>query len=413
MALKLRRGTDAERQTITPAAGELIYTTDLKEIWVGDGTTQGGILVSAEVSDDASPQLGGNLDLNGNDITGTGNININGTITATGTVNLGDGAEDNVIVGGQIGSSLIPRVDESYDLGSASNRWRNIYSSGGVIDGSLDVGSLVLDGSIIKSDSTAIYDASSATVNIDILNVDTVNSTTLVATNLIAPDSTVVYDANTDSITIGDITVGYSATIGNTELLSTTIIGENAFILGNADSPATLISYVPDSSSDAVSYVGIADSLDFAFKASNGTLTSPTLINDEQVLVDLKAYGWTGHSDTNHPLGWGAAGSITIETLSGSTINANDLYIPGSLNFTVYNDNTGSDTTAMALEDNLFLTTCPVQAGGYIQFGSYDASGRGALTPAAGMVIWNSDTSQFEGFDGTNWINLVDGTTSP
>ena len=43
MALRLRRGTDAERQLITPAEGELVYTTDTKKIFVGDGTTQGGI----------------------------------------------------------------------------------------------------------------------------------------------------------------------------------------------------------------------------------------------------------------------------------------------------------------------------------------------------------------------------------
>ena len=42
---------------------------------------------------DTTPQLGGNLDVNGRDITGTGNINVTGTITATsfsGTLNSSD-----------------------------------------------------------------------------------------------------------------------------------------------------------------------------------------------------------------------------------------------------------------------------------------------------------------------------------
>lgn len=47
MALRLRRGTDAERLTITPKSGELVYTTDTKQIWVGDGTTVGGVPVTA------------------------------------------------------------------------------------------------------------------------------------------------------------------------------------------------------------------------------------------------------------------------------------------------------------------------------------------------------------------------------
>ena len=46
MALRLRRGTDAERLLITPLAGELIYTTDTKLLYVGDGTTIGGTLVT-------------------------------------------------------------------------------------------------------------------------------------------------------------------------------------------------------------------------------------------------------------------------------------------------------------------------------------------------------------------------------
>lgn len=45
MALRLRRGTDAERLLITPLEGELIYTTDEKKLYVGDGITLGGIPV--------------------------------------------------------------------------------------------------------------------------------------------------------------------------------------------------------------------------------------------------------------------------------------------------------------------------------------------------------------------------------
>jgi len=40
--------------------------------------------VSFDIVNDTTPQLGGNLDLNSNDITGTGNVNISGTVTSTG-----------------------------------------------------------------------------------------------------------------------------------------------------------------------------------------------------------------------------------------------------------------------------------------------------------------------------------------
>lgn len=51
MALKLRRGTDSGRSAITPAEGEPIFTTDTKKLYVGDGSTAGGIAVDTAVSD--------------------------------------------------------------------------------------------------------------------------------------------------------------------------------------------------------------------------------------------------------------------------------------------------------------------------------------------------------------------------
>jgi hypothetical protein len=66
-------------------AGDLYYNTtsgNLKyytgSAWVA--VTSGGI---TDLVQDTSPQLGGNLDLNSSDITGTGDINITGTVTAT------------------------------------------------------------------------------------------------------------------------------------------------------------------------------------------------------------------------------------------------------------------------------------------------------------------------------------------
>jgi hypothetical protein len=46
MALRIRRGTNSERQSIVPLEGELIYTTDTKDLYVGDGNTLGGVAVA-------------------------------------------------------------------------------------------------------------------------------------------------------------------------------------------------------------------------------------------------------------------------------------------------------------------------------------------------------------------------------
>ena len=49
----------------------------------GDGSSLTGI--ASDVVDDTTPQLGGDLDLNSNDITGTGNLSFTGNVTASAT----------------------------------------------------------------------------------------------------------------------------------------------------------------------------------------------------------------------------------------------------------------------------------------------------------------------------------------
>ena len=140
MALQLRRGSDDARLGIRFQNGELIWASDTRKLYIGDGATLGGkhvletsagsglvfdsitqtIALDVElpsqsgqngkylktngstlsweavagggggglssVSADTNPALGGNLTLSGYNVTGTGNINITGTLTNTGNV---------------------------------------------------------------------------------------------------------------------------------------------------------------------------------------------------------------------------------------------------------------------------------------------------------------------------------------
>lgn len=43
MTVQIKRGLNADRSSYTPAAGELIATTDTKRVFLGDGTTPGGV----------------------------------------------------------------------------------------------------------------------------------------------------------------------------------------------------------------------------------------------------------------------------------------------------------------------------------------------------------------------------------
>tara|TARA_B100001057_G_scaffold500235_1_gene614207 strand:+ start:2567 stop:5491 length:2925 start_codon:yes stop_codon:yes gene_type:complete len=44
---------------------------------------------------------------------------------------------------------------------------------------------------------------------------------------------------------------------------------------------------------------------------------------------------------------------------------------------------------------------------GYVQFGSLTTTARDALTPANGMVIYNSTDNKFQGYENGSWVNLI------
>jgi len=105
MSLRIRRGTDAQRATTSLDLGELVFTTDTKQLYVGNGIDAGGNPIirlgtglawadvscttiiatgaALQVSADAAPTLGGNLTLSGYNITGTGDIDITGLRTVS------------------------------------------------------------------------------------------------------------------------------------------------------------------------------------------------------------------------------------------------------------------------------------------------------------------------------------------
>lgn len=78
--------------TFTQGTGGNVSVENGKyKIIFADGAGAGAKVYGADfdVVADSTPQLGGNLDLNSNDITGTGNVNITGTITSTGALDTG------------------------------------------------------------------------------------------------------------------------------------------------------------------------------------------------------------------------------------------------------------------------------------------------------------------------------------
>ena len=114
-------------------------------------------------------------------ITTTGNVAVGGNLTVTGTttfnggtITMGDAATDNVVFGADVDSNIIPDDDDTYDLGSSSQQWRNIF-----IDGTAEIDTLALNGTTVTSTAAELNILDGVTSTAAELNLlDGVTSTT-------------------------------------------------------------------------------------------------------------------------------------------------------------------------------------------------------------------------------------------
>ncbi len=261
MALRIRRGTNAQRLLITPLQGELIYTTDSKQLFVGDGTTVGGTAVDtgavafSGISTDVTPDAD-----NTRDIGAVGNrwaegrfVNIFGALTGNVTGNLTGNVTGNVSgnVTGNVTGNLTGNVD-------------------GNVTGDLN-------GSVFADDSTAIVDAIQKRILADVYNTaGTLLLSTNPATNVVSNGDVVITD-NVITLLNG---------------LDKVQFGTNGSALGtglNIKSPVIANKSIETNSlTDGVN----ADS--FEFQVSRGTLSVPTIVQQGDPLFTIVANGYDG-----------------------------------------------------------------------------------------------------------------------
>lgn len=348
MALKIRRGTNAERLSITPEQGEPIFAVDTGEFFIGDGSTQGGLLVSGTLVNETTPKLGANLDLNGNNIVGTGNINISGTITATGTVNLGDGAEDNVIVGGQIASSLTPGIDNTYDLGGSSARWSEGF---------------------IK------------TVRSDLVVSNSVEANT--------------YGVHIGSVQLDDSSLAVDGATGNIFVSGKPLSSDGTFVLVGTDSVKTNLKVVADTANPSIVANGTtgASALEFptiSMQAHRGSFAVPTAPTTSDVIGAFSFNAYTG----NDYVIAGALASIVEGTISPS-----DVEVPTSIVI-------GRVSNIFAQNGNyLTIPSTGRISAPSVKVGSYN-TGSEPANPTPGEIIFDANTNKFKGFNGTSWVDF-------
>ena len=158
--IKLGTGTDLQiyhdgsNSFITNSTGTLKIATETSGIAVTIGHTTSETTIADNLTVTGNASIGGSL-------TVTGQTTFNG-----GTLTLGDANTDNIVFGGEVDSNIIPDDDNTYDLGSSSKEWKDLY-----VDGIAYVDAINLNGTAISSTATEI----------NILDGDTSASSTTIA----------------------------------------------------------------------------------------------------------------------------------------------------------------------------------------------------------------------------------------
>lgn len=158
MPLQIRRGTNAQRQAMTVplAPGEPLYTTDQGFLYIGNGSALGGVQVTGyqdenavdavgsaltsgihqnivfiynDFPQDVSNRIDAYIDLSYYD----GEISapaFRGSVLDDGSSTLINASNGSINLDGTVKGDIVPDANETYDIGSNSNRFRDLYLSG-------------------------------------------------------------------------------------------------------------------------------------------------------------------------------------------------------------------------------------------------------------------------------------------
>lgn len=526
MALQIRRGTEAERLTITPLQGELLYTTDSKQLFLGDGTTIGGVSISEQAQDAIASLVSGShtgiyftYDDTANTLTATVTGGVDSLNTLT-DVAISGVANDDILKYGGPGVGWINGtigIDVLNDVTITAPVTDNIlkYDGASWVNGSIGIdsladvavstvasndvifyngstwanGSIPLDaladvqiispsiGQVIKFDGTSWINSNdeigSLGSTLDSLSdvilitptvgqaltfdgTDWVNTTISLSlsdlSNVYSPTPTVgqilkytgtvwasVDDTSLQAVSGdtapalgGNLDIGAFSITGTGNINTTGDIGAglvNAPVKGNIKSFDN--SVVLDAGSKIATLNAVySNTVDVGSTTTNGQLNVFTTDSEYAVFSGLTAGGlnasWlkfeTSRTSLSTPavvqsndflsglLLHGYNGTLQKLTVAfggqvDGAINAGN--VPGAFVVLTKSD-TGTDNY-MKFDSTGKLNAPIVAASKAIQQPVYaDAIARDAAitTPAAGMMVFMSDTSKFQGYTGSAWVDL-------
>ena len=167
-------------------------------------------------------------------VTTTGNVSIGGNLTVTGNATIsgnltfGDADTDSINLSAEIDSNIVPNTDDTYDLGTSTKQWRNLY-----IDGTAEIDTLALDGTTVTSTAAELNILDGVTSTATELNIlDGVTATTA-EINLLDGVTATTSELNIlDGVT--STATELNIVDGNTAATSTTLADADRVVVNDA-----------------------------------------------------------------------------------------------------------------------------------------------------------------------------------
>ena len=417
MALRIRRGTEADRQLLTgqdPAVGEPIFVTDTNKLYIGKSGVTGGQIINPDKAltdlsnvDCPTPTNGQALVFNT-----AQNKWINGSVQTI--TSIGDIADVDITTtpptSNQVlkwnGSAFVPAddVDTQIALASAS-----IDDLGDVSTSGVDAPS---NGQVLAWNASAAQFKPINPVFNQTGSFDGTFEGTMKGT-LVGDDSTILVDGITNTIKLDNGNLEFDA--NQIRLLA----GNNTLKFGevtDAVGPTFQIYNTDKSQPQEIFAVGGTgnDFSKFTFNVKDNSLQTPVQFSAGDSLAGISWNGW----DTNNSKYVPSAQLFTKVSTSAGSVAADT--VKGTLVF-VTNDGTASAPSLKYMEftsdGKLSINSQTANAtldvngnakiGTELLLGSMTTIERNGLTPQNGMIIYNSTDNKFQGYENGSWSNLI------
>ena len=355
-----------------------------------------------------STSLNGGLNVNGGvNITGTttqtGSINLSGDIKIGGTIYMGGQPIDVIIFNGKISSSIVPDVNNVFDLGSTTNAWRNIYVSGTgyynniqasqgsitnltVVEGLRVSGSANVVGAVTAS--AFVGDGSQLTGVVSTLNITGSDGTTTTSGNV---------NLKTETLTFG----GQSNNGLYTQFNDTT----------------NTVTYTLDQNIKT----GATPTFNQVSLTSEGTTTTSAVRADRRLTINGTTNQVTVSGSTQNLQGdrtWtvglpstvnlGSNSSITATTGSIGRLVTTDLYVSGNLTLLGSASSVIISSSVVEIDDNIIRLNAYSPFERYAGFEVIDSSS----SNTSASLLWDSSNDYWLFMSSSGQTSKVIGTTT-